>query len=59
MDEMITYVYVDKGGTEMSEEYESPEVARAEHAKQEWEPKIGPLRLVRKTYVFTGYEEID
>lgn len=60
MDEVITYVFIDEHGTEMTEEYETPEVARRIHAEESWEPAIGPIRLVRKTYLFTGaYEPIE
>lgn len=59
MDEVITFVFVDQHGTEVSEEYDSAEEAHRQHAQEEWDPRVGPLRLVRKTYVFTGtYEDV-
>jgi hypothetical protein len=59
VDELIVYVLLDQDGTEVSEEFDTPGEARAFRDEAEWEPRVRPLRVARKTYVCTGdYEEV-
>lgn len=61
MDEFVTYVLLGQfhgQDTELSEEFETVQVARIARDCQTWDTD-GPIRIVKKTWTFDGvYKEL-